>query len=48
MAALITMESSTRVTHNPLGQRGSTLCFMSRALIRVGDPTSQGGKVLDR
>lgn len=48
MAALITMESSTRVTYNPLGQRRSTLCFTSRAVIRVGDPASRGGKVLDR
>jgi uncharacterized Zn-binding protein involved in type VI secretion len=34
------------VSYNPLGQRRSTKGFMSKRVIRVGDPISHGGKVV--
>ena len=46
MVTPITEESSTRFSYNQLGQRRSTWDFTIKRVIRVGDLTSHGGKVL--
>lgn len=45
MITPITVESSTRFSYNPLGQRRSIQGFMSKRVIRVGDPTNHCGRM---